>query len=400
MGLFGLGLATAIANWIAFFVLVFHYFTKKAVFKINLSGLQFKDFTDIMKFGLPMAASQFLLAIRGITLNAEISRLVGNDGLAAFAAVGTFGYIYWAVPAGITAAMVTLASVFTGEQDRSAIKLLMKIYLRKAVPMVVGASLILSALCYPLTYMFFRDASPTVFTMTLIGFALFPLSSPFSAVLVGIRDLWRCMEYKSAVIIIIVLDGFLMVTVLSFVLGYLLGMTGIWIAQVAGCAGIVLIIWFLAWVKIGKIPTSINDLCCFPEGFGVAEDQRLSMSIHSMDEVENISEKVISFCHGIGISDSTSLKAGLCIEELAGNIVRHGFSKKSNSVVDIAVVNTDHGLIIKFKDNCEHFNPSECETIFTPDDPAHNIGLRLVNKVSKEMEYQSLLGLNVFSITL
>jgi Histidine kinase-, DNA gyrase B-, and HSP90-like ATPase. len=119
-----------------------------------------------------------------------------------------------------------------------------------------------------------------------------------------------------------------------------------------------------------------------------------------MDEVINISKKVIDFCEGLGIDKSTSVKAGLCIEELAGNIVRHGFSKKSNSVVDIAVVSTVNGLIIKFKDNCEHFNPSECETIFNPEDPSHNIGLRLVNKVSKEMEYQSLLGLNTFSITL
>jgi Na+-driven multidrug efflux pump len=252
MGIFGLGLATAISNWLAFFVLVFHYFTKNAVFKFDYKGLTKRDLGDIFKLGLPMAGSQFLLAVRGLILNAVIGKFAGNDGLAAYAAVGTFGYIYWAVPAGMTAAMVTLASVFTGEQDRSAIRLLMKIYFRKAVPIVCAASAVLCALSYPMTFMYFRDTSSAVFTMTLIGFALFPLSTPFSAILVGIRDLWRCMEYKSAVIIIVVSDGFVIVLALSYLFGSLLGMTGIWIAQVAGCVGVVLVILILAWIKTGR----------------------------------------------------------------------------------------------------------------------------------------------------
>jgi len=42
----------------------------------------------------------------------------------------------------------------------------------------------------------------------------------------------------------------------------------------------------------------------------------------------------------------------------------------------------------------------EVDTIFNPEDPAHNIGIRIVRKTCKEMEYQALLGLNVFSIRL
>lgn len=400
MGIFGLGLATALSNWVALLLLGSHFLTKKAVFRFSLAGIRIRDLIDIVKNGLPGAGSQFLIAIRGIILNNLIAGFGGNDGLAAFAAVGTFGYVYWAVPAGMTSAMITLASVYTGEQDKNAIRVLMKIYLRKAIPIVLGASLVMSALSYPMTLLFFHDRTSPVFMMTLIGFALFPLSSPFSTFIVGIRDLWRCMNHPAAVTTIVIGDGILFVIALSFPLGYLLGMTGIWIAQVAGCAALALFILILAWIMGRKFPTSIDDLCCFPEDFGVSDDKRLGLSIHNMSEVINISDTVIKFCRGLDIDEATAMRAGLCIEELAGNIVEHSFSKKSNSVVDIAVVQTDDGLVIKFKDNCAPFNPSECETIFAPNDPSHNIGLRLVSRICKQMDYQALLGLNVFSITL
>ena len=62
-------------------------------------------------------------------------------------------------------------------------------------------------------------------------------------------------------------------------------------------------------------------------------------------------------------AESFSYRAGLCIEEMAGNIVRHGFTGKANSVVDICVVKEDEGLIIKMKDNCRLFNPAEIDDI-------------------------------------
>jgi len=149
-----------------------------------------------------------------------------------------------------------------------------------------------------------------------------------------------------------------------------------------------------------RMPKSIPDLCCYPEDFGVADDQRLNISIHSMEEVINISETVIEFCMARGLDKLNSNRAGLCIEELAGNIVTHGFTGRKGESIDISVTKSPEDLIIKFKDNCPLFNPEELDAIFDPEDPAKNIGVRIVRNVCKEMEYHSLLGLNVLSITM
>jgi anti-sigma regulatory factor (Ser/Thr protein kinase) len=248
--------------------------------------------------------------------------------------------------------------------------------------------------------MYFHDPSTYVYQMTLLGFAMFPFYAPFSTFIVGMRDLWRCMDHKYAVNFIVAADGIIVVIAMSYVLSYFFGMTGIWIAQVGGCALLAFIIWLMAWIMGKKLPVSVPDLCCYPADFGVADDMRLNLTVHGMDEVINISKQVIDFCKARGVENITSQRAGLCVEELAGNIVAHGFSGKKGEAVDISVTKSKEELIIKFKDNCRLFNPKELDAIFDPEDPVRNIGIRLVSKSCREMEYHSLLGLNVMSITM
>lgn len=400
MGIFGLGLATAVSNWVPVIVAGIYFLSKKSVFSLDMSDLHIRDLGEISKHGFPTAGTQFLLAFKSIILNAIILRFAGSDGLASFAAVNSFGYVYWAVPAGMSSAMITLASIYAGEKDEGAVDLLMRIYIKKAVPIVAGASVVMALLAYPLTNLFFHDPSSPVYSMTLIGFILFPLYAPFSTLVVGFRDLWRCLEHKFAVNYIVFCDGLLYVTLLSYIMSSFWGMTGIWIAQVAGCVLMVLTIPVISLIINKKMPRGITDLCCYPAGFGVDADRRLNLSIHSMKEVINISEHVISFCLDHGIAKSTANRAGLCIEELAGNIVSHGFTGRKNESVDISVTVSGEELIIKFKDNGVLFNPKEIDDIFVPEDPARNAGIRIVKNISKEMEYHSLLGLNILSITI
>ena len=57
-------------------------------------------------------------------------------------------------------------------------------------------------------------------------------------------------------------------------------------------------------------------------------------------------------------------------------------------------------LLIRFKDDCRPFDPQERQIMMTPEDPAKNIGLRIVFRIAKEHSYQNLLGLNVLTLKL
>jgi anti-sigma regulatory factor (Ser/Thr protein kinase) len=86
---------------------------------------------------------------------------------------------------------------------------------------------------------------------------------------------------------------------------------------------------------------------------------------------------------------------------MAGNIVSHGFKKdrKSHSV-DLRISLKEQNMILRIKDDCIPFNPSERRKISNPDDVTENIGIRMVFSLAKDVQYQNILGMNALTIVL
>ena len=139
----------------------------------------------------------------------------------------------------------------------------------------------------------------------------------------------------------------------------------------------------------------------FPDNFGIPDEDRIDISIHDIGEVTSISEAVWHFCDAHGVDKFKRYCASLCLEEMAGNIVQHGFSKdRKKHSVDIRVSYVRDELRLNIKDDCVPFNPVEVSKLFDPDDRTHNLGLRVTAGVTKEMSYQSTFGLNILSLTI
>ena len=56
------------------------------------------------------------------------------------------------------------------------------------------------------------------------------------------------------------------------------------------------------------------------------------------------------------------------------------------------------GLVICIKDNCRPFDPAEASKLFDPDDVCSGIGIRLIEKISKSMDYRNTPGLKILTI--
>ncbi len=133
--------------------------------------------------------------------------------------------------------------------------------------------------------------------------------------------------------------------------------------------------------------------------FGVGEDARIDISVRQMDQVLTVSQQVIDFCRKRGIDGRTAYFSGLFLEEMAGNVVEHGFHKDSRPhSVDIRVVHKNDDVILRIKDDCIPFDPAERLEIADPKDRAKGVGIRLVYKGAKDIRYQNMLGLNVLTI--
>ena len=123
------------------------------------------------------------------------------------------------------------------------------------------------------------------------------------------------------------------------------------------------------------------------------------MTVRSMDEVVGISQAVQRFCLEKGIDRRRAYLAGLSMEEMAGNIVDHGFAKdKKRHSIDVRVVRKDDDVILRLRDDCVPFDPGERQSLAESDDPSKNIGIRMVFKIARDVEYQNILGLNVLTV--
>ena len=401
MGLFGLGLATSISNFVFFFVQMAYYFTGKAIISFSISSIRRLDLRDILKNGFPPAISQFCILLRLVIVNYLVRDNVGSDGLAALSAVMTFGNLYWSVSAGVTSAVTMLASVHTGEEDREGLKSLMRVFFKRGILLVTLASLVYMALSIPLTNIFFHDPSTPVYSMTCLGFLLFPISCPFSAILVGYMNYIHCLGTNEGFVrFSSFFDGVIGMVVFSAILIPVFGMPGTWIAQIGSGVMLCLIIFGFIVYKNGRFPRTFEDMMCFPSDFGAGEGNRMDMTIHDVEEAMTVSVGVSGFCRDHGSDLKTANRASLSVEELVNNIIKHGFTDKKKHHIDMSVTYINETYILTIKDDCKAFNPKEAAELFDPEDKTHNIGLRLISGIAQEMKYHNSFGLNILTIVI
>ena len=113
-----------------------------------------------------------------------------------------------------------------------------------------------------------------------------------------------------------------------------------------------------------------------------------------MDAAHNLME----FCTKQGMSERACMTAGMCVEELAGNVVRHGFQNQKSSTVWVLATIQNEALTLRIRDNCVRFDPKEYLQLSVQEDPSEHIGIRVVSGLAESVEYQNMFGMNMLTI--
>ena len=348
-GAFGIALAFSLGNWAFFAVQALYLLRGKDAPHFALRRVSWPDCGQIIKIGLPGAASTIYQSVLGIIVNGLITAYVGSVGLSAYAASDTVLSFFWSIPAGMLAVSRMLLSISIGEEDRQTLTNVMRNMFRCFVPLMCAVSVVIILLAEPLTQQFYRNPSAPVYMMTVRAFQILPLSMPLSVICMHFVCYGQVSDKQALIHILSVLDGVICIAVFSALLIPTLGMNGVYIANVLNGVVTLLTVFVYSVLKNRRIPRNTEELMVIPDSFGVS--------------------------------------------------VRHGFQadKKKHSV-DIRVVYKKSGVLLRIKDDCKPFDPGEWKKVTAPSDPASNIGIRLVFQIAESVEYQSVLGLNVLSI--
>ena len=399
MGTFGIGLSTSLASWAFLIFLSVWYVSGKSEWKFSVRSFRWRESLQIVRLGYPGALSRFVETFRCLIVNFLVLKYVGSAGLSAFAASNSLLAVIWAVPFGMVAVARMLFSISIGEEDRRSLIDVMRIVLTRGNLLMAGIVALLILLADPLTQLFYHNPADPVYQMTVMGFRILPLCMLPAVWSLHYASYAQTSEKKVMSIVLPLVDGMIGVVLFSFILIPSMKMNGLYVSNVLNGFLCAAVITAGAWAALKRFPRTLEDQMAIPKAFGAEEDERIDITVRNMKEVMQVSGQVIDFCEKRGLDKRRSFLAGLCMEEMAGNIVTHGFSKdQKKHSVDIRVIHIRDELILRIRDNCAAFNPTEYARIMEAGELGKNVGIRLVYGMASDVSYQNLLGMNVLTM--
>jgi len=399
MEAFGLALASSLGMWLFLAVQAQYFFSGRSQLRVDLRRLSWGESGEILRIGLPGAAGNVYQTARGLIVNRLLEAFVGSVAISAFTASDSILRFFWALPGGMIAVSRMMISVSVGEEDRQTLTDVMRVMFRRFLPLMACVSALIILCAVPFTRVFYRDPTEPVYMMTVWGFRILPLCMPLSIICMHFTCYGQTSGKTGLVHLLALLDGVVCVAGFTALLIRPLGMNSVYVANVLNGVVTTLVIVGYACIKKKRLPRNMEELMVIPEDFGVPESERMDLSVRSMEDVVSVSERVQRFCLERGIDARRAALAGLAMEEMAGNIVDHGFTKdKKSHSVDVRVVHKDDDVILRIKDDCVPFDPGERAKLSDPDDPTKNIGIRMVFGIAQDVQYQNILGLNVLMI--
>lgn len=395
----GLALASSIGMWVFMAVQAEVFISGRSRLKISFTGSDWSDAGAMIKIGLPCAVGNVYQTVRRFIVNYVLEAYVGSVGISAFAAANNLLGLVWSIPDGMLVVSRMLISVSVGEEDRQTLTDIMRSMFKRYIPLIIAVIVPIMLCAEPLTRIFYHDAAGPVFGYTAWGLRILPLCMPLSIICMHFTCYGQSSGKDLLVHMIAFIDGVVSVSAFTAILTPIVGMNGVYYANVLNGIVSLLILLGYSWFKNRHFPRNMAQLMVIPDDFGAADDDRLDLSVRSIEDVTSVSKRVQSFCLSRGINERSAYIAGLAMEEMAGNIVDHGFVKdKKKHSVDVRVVHKGSEVILRLRDDCVPFDPGERSKMTGSEDPVKNIGIRMIYKMAKEVQYQNIFGLNVLTM--
>ena len=389
-GVFGLALVTSISYMLSFAVLLLH-FRKDSFIRLQKIG----SMKEVARAGVIPAVMRSFSMIRSYAVNLIFLSLAGTGFLAANTLVqGNIKAVPMCIAAAIGTTTLSISGVLYGEHDRRGLKQIF----RSALVISFGQCLVIALV----VFVFARQivgifGSPDIAEDAVLALRCWVVGLPFIGAKMFFVYYFQATEKRRLSYYSSFAGEFLFLVLTLQIAGKLFGDFGMFasypVAEILYLVSIVLI----AWAKCGHFPRRLEDLLFLDKDFDADESKIIDVSIHGPEEVPALSEHAMDFCRANGVDDRRSLYLSLVVEEMAGNIFEHGADDGKPHFVDMKIIVLGDSVKLRLRDNCRQFNPKERAEMMS-DDPEHNIGLRIVSQISKDMSYVGLFNLNQLTI--
>ncbi|HWQ76018.1 MAG TPA: MATE family efflux transporter [Syntrophomonas sp.] len=394
MGLFGVGLATSISYAAATAVGLSHFLKKRNTLHLSQNKAILPEIKNILFVGFPTLLNGVCLAVKWLILNNLLFVVGGVIAVSALSVQNNVNQFLQPVILGIGTTLSVMSGIFFGEGDVGAIQRVFKISMKSGVIICsfIGAALFMLA---PVIVGFMLNDGGAAQREAIRSLQLFAFSLPISIVVINLLFYYQTIKNFSMANTVSITHALAGPVVTALILAHILGTDGIWIAFTAGEAVALLCVMIQIKVKNKECPLSLNRFLLLPVDYVTKNRHVLDISIkNNITEVMDLSTRIAEFC-GQYSKDSKKIdRLSLAIEEIAGNIVTHGFKHPGDRFIDIRIVMEGEDFIFRVRDNGVRFNPLQYE------DSENALGIQIIKGIAKSVDYRNTLGFNNLTVIL
>ena len=392
-GMFGMGLASSLSYYVAMAIAFGYFLSRKCVFTFSFRLVTLKKIRELFVGGVPTVFTMASSVVMVFILNKILLRIGGGEAVAAYTVLQNIGNASNCISTGIGGVSLTLSGILYNEEDRTGLRELLKLLVRYAVMLgaAVGVALLIFA---PFQVSIFIPEAGVAKELTIQGVRLFALGLIPCCINNALKSLYQGTERVTMTEIISVLEGALLPSLAALLFSGLWGVSGAWLYFVAGeCLTLLSIALFIR-SRSGSF--SLPSFLMLKQDFGVQPENLLEMDIHTLDDVTAAAQAAEQFCLRHGQSEKTANHIALCVEEMAGNTVIHGFAPGKDNHLSVRIQHKGSRWVLRFRDDCQAFDPVH----YVPKGENDALGLRLVTAMADDIRYTYSMSLNNLTIKL
>ena len=404
-----MGITTSISYYAGLAVYILYYRRNREVMlRPKLCRVSLPLIVSMALFGLPMGVKKITAVFRSVYLNHLLAASATSYGVAAYNVQVQLGYLTNDLFMAIAFTMAMILGFYYSEENRNGLRYTVSIALFMELLFGLAVTVLLRNWNVIPTVSWFYLGENTAaaevanvavyfFAVGLLGQAL---SSLFAVYLqtIGRTFLSNIVYILSDVVFIIVfVQGRLsrLSTGVSDAIRSGVIFNSVSQAQLYMLAVIPLMI-LLVNVSRKRRPDRIGDiLLMLPKGYGMRKDEEIDASPRTLEQVAEFSRKAYDFCLSKGAGRREAYLISLAAEEMAGNILKHGFTDSGYHTMELRVIHKHNSFMLRIRDNSHIFDPiKKMSAISEIHDPSRYIGLKMVMNMAGEVVYTSTLKLN------
>lgn len=390
MGMFGIGLATALGQYIGVAVLVLHFTREDIMLRFVPLRTSLKEIGNLLSCGTEKALRRLGNVIRPIMINKLIIFYGGAMAMTAMSVESSLCDFSQFFAVGLADAAALLAGVLFGEMNDEGIEETGRCVHRYCARFCGTICVLLLIFARPVAKLYIPEEGEllnlTTFAVRMIALEapLYGLLRPRIAYMQAVNRI-RNMQVLTA------LSSLFYVVMSAFVLGTAFGAYGVLACLPMSDFLSLTTVWLYYAVKNRRLVPTREDYLALPEDFHRSPADVIHLDIRHADDISVVSEQIHLFCRGHKIDEDTSYSAALCFEELASNTIEHGFQNcKKEPGIKLRMVYDSGELILRMLDNCPAYNV-ERQIAMTVNEgkvkPTEALGLKTLGGMASNIHY-------------